>query len=84
MGQLTMKDIFALCATLQKQGMTMKEIKALPIYLGDDDELNGIHTGWALDFIDPSNTTEDDEWIIDMINENPGNIKLNGKAVVIS
>ena len=84
MEQLTINDILALCARLKQKGMTMDEIKALPIYLGDDDELNGIHCGWALDFVDSNNTTEDDKWIVDMINENSCNIKLNGKAVVIS
>ena len=84
MDQLTINDILVLCARLKKEGMTMEEIRLLPIYLGDDDELNGIHTGWALDFVDSNNTTEDDEWLVDMINENRNNIKLDGKAVVIS
>ncbi len=84
MDQLTINDILALCAKLKANGMTMEEIKALPIYLGDDDELNGIHCGWALDFVDSNNTTEDDEWMVEMINERRGNIKLDGKAVVIS
>ena len=84
MDQLTINDILALCARLRGTGMTMDEIKALPIYLGNDDELNGIHTGWALDFIDANNTTDDDEWMVDMINEDRCNVKLDGKAVVIS
>ena len=84
MDQLTINDILALCAKLKNKGMTMEEIRMLPIYLGDDDELNGIHTGWALDFVDSNNTTEDDEWLVEMINENRYNIKLDGKAVVIS
>lgn len=84
MDQLTINDILALCARLRQRGMTMEEIKALPIYLGNDDELNGIHTGWALDFIDSNNTTEDDGWLVEMINEDSHNIKLDGKAVVIS
>lgn len=84
MDQLTINDILALCARLRQKGMTMEEIKALPIYLGDDDELNGIHTGWALDFIDSNNTTEYDEWMVGMINEDRNNIKLDGKAVLIS
>ena len=84
MDQLTMNDILALCARLKKEGMTMEEIRLLPIYLGDDDELNGIHTGWALDFIDSNNTTDEDEWMVEMINERRHNIKLDGKAVVIS
>lgn len=84
MDQLTINDILALCARLKKEGMTMEEIRLLPIYLGDDDELNGIHTGWALDFVDSNNTTDEDEWIVEMINERRHNIKLDGKAVVIS
>ena len=84
MDQLTINDILALCARLRGTGMTMEEIKALPIYLGDDDELNGIHTGWGLDFVDSNNTTEEDEFLVEMINENSNNIQLDGKAVVIS
>lgn len=84
MDQLTINDILALCARLRGTGMTMEEIKALPIYLGDDDELNGIHTGWALDFVDANDTDEDNMYLVKMINEDSCNIKLNGKAVVIS
>jgi hypothetical protein len=84
MDQLTINDILALCARLRGTGMTMEEIKALPIYLGNDDELNGIHTGWALDFVDSHNTTDEDEFLVEMINEDSQNIKLDGKAVVIS
>lgn len=84
MDQLTINDILALCARLRQKGMTMEEIKALPIYLGDDDELNGIHTGWALDFIDANDTDEDNVYLVEMINEDRNNIKLNGKAVLIS
>ena len=58
MEQLTINDIFVICAHLRQKGMTIEEIKALPIYLGDDDELNGIHTAWALDFIDSKHPTD--------------------------
>ena len=64
--------------------MTMEEIKALPISLGDDDELNGIHCGWALDFVDYNDTDEDNVYLVEMINEDSNNIELNGKAVLIS
>ena len=84
MEQLTINDIFTFCAHLRASGMTMEEIKALPIYLGNDDEVNGIHTGWALDFIDSNNTNDEDEWMVEMINEDRYNVKLDGKAVVIS
>lgn len=84
MDQLTMRDILGLCARLRAEGMTMEEIKALPIYLGDDDELNGIHCGWALDIVDSNNTDEDNVYLVEMINEDRNNIELNGKAVLIS
>lgn len=84
MEQLKIRDIFILCAKLRADGMSMEDIKDLPIYLGNDDEVNGIHTGWALDFIDSNNTTDEDEWMVEMINEDRFNVKLNGKAVVIS
>lgn len=84
MDQLTINDILALCARLQRSGMTLEEIKALPIYLGNDDELNGIHTAWALDFVDSNNTTDEDEFLVEMINEDSHNIELNGKAILIS
>mgnify|MGYP003484048606 CR=1 FL=1 len=85
MDQLTINDILALCARLRGTGMTMEEIKALPVYLGDDDELNGIHCGWHTNLVD-SNDTEDEDnvYTVDLINENRCNIKLNGKAVLIS
>lgn len=85
MDQLTINDIFALCAKLRQEGMTMDEIRELPVYIGNDNELNGIHCGGYTDFVD-SNATEDEDnmYLVGMINENRNNIKLNGKAVVIS
>lgn len=84
MDQLTINDIFAFCAQLKQHGMTMEEIKSLPIYLGDDDELNGIHCAWCTDFVDANDTDEDNQHLVEMINEDRCNIKLDGKAVVIS
>ena len=85
MGQLTIGDILAMIKRLKDKGMSLKEIGALPIYLGDDDELNGIHCGWALDVVDADNDEEDNMYLVEMINENRCNIKLeNGKAILIS
>ena len=80
--QLKMDDILTFCGTLRAQGMTMEEIKALPVYLGDDDELNGIHTAWYTNLVDPNEP--DDKDFVEMINEDRCNIKLEGKAVLIS
>lgn len=83
--QLTMNHILAFCAELRAKGMTMEEIKALPIYLGDDDELNGIHCGWYTNLVDANDTEdEDNAYTVELINERRGNIELKGKAILIS
>lgn len=80
--QLTMGTILQLVKELQKQGMTTKEIAELPIYLGRDDELNGIHTGWYAQLIDPNN--EDDADFVELIEEDCCNVAIKGKAILIS
>jgi hypothetical protein len=80
-----MDNILAFCAELREQGMTMEEIKALPIYLGDDDELNGIHCGWYTNLVDANDTEDEDNvYTVKLINERRGNIELKGKAILIS
>ena len=85
MDQLTIGDILTFCAELRQKGMTMEEIKSLPVYLGNDNELNGIHTAGYTNLVD-SNDTEDEDnvYSVELINEDSQNIELNGKAVLIS
>lgn len=81
MSQLTLGVILDTVEEL-KRNMTDEEIKALPIYLGDDDELNGIHCGWYVDVL-----TEGDplsESMIELINEDGGNIQFQNKAILVS
>ena len=52
MKQLKVGDILKFVAEMQKEGMRTKAITELPVYLGQDDELNGIHTGWYVNLID--------------------------------
>ena len=80
--QLKMENILAFCSELRAQGMTTEEIKALPVYLGNDDELNGIHCGWYTNLVDPNNPENAD--LVEMINEDRCNIKIKGKAILIS
>lgn len=82
MKQLTMGQILALVKEYKKAGMTQKEINELPIYIGDDDELNGIHCSWYAQIVDPNN--EDDIDLVEMINERRGNYEITGKAILIS
>lgn len=82
MDQLKMGKIMQLIVDLQKEGMTIKEIAELPVYIGNDDELNGIHTAWYVQPIDINN--EDDEDFVELINEDHHNIELKGTSILIS
>ena len=86
MKQLTLGDILNFVKELKESGMTAKEITSLPVYLGDDDELNGIHCGWYTNLVNADNTTDEDEaYVVELINARWGNIKLeHGKAMLIS
>ena len=85
MRQLTFGDILEFAEVLKKEkGLTDKELKELPVYIGDDDELNGVHCAWDCSIVDADD--ECDEDIVEMINENYGNYKLEGRdsAILIS
>ena len=82
MNQLTVGDILKFVSELQKAGMSTNAIAELPIYLGNDDELNGIHCGWYTNFIDSNNPEDAD--LVGLINEDRCNIELKGKAILIS
>lgn len=82
MGQLTLGQILDFAAQLRREGMPLEEFRNMPIYLGNDDELNGIHCGWYTNLVDINN--EEDADLVEMINEDRCNIELKGKAILIS
>lgn len=82
MNQLKLGTILAAISDLRDSGMSMKEIAELPVYIGNDDELNGIHCAWYAQPIDANN--KDDEGFVELINEDSCNIELKGKAILIS
>lgn len=84
MKQLTLGDLLDFAADLRRKNMSLEEFRALPIYIGDDDELNGIHCGWCLDIVDANNDDENNQYLVEMINEDYGNHELKGKAILIS
>lgn len=85
MDQLKVKDIINAINEIAKQeNMTRAEVLELPIYLGRDDELNGIHTGWYVNLVDSDDDNEDNQYLVDMISEDRCNVELNGKAILIS
>ena len=85
MKQLTLGDILEFAEMLKKETfLTEEDIKALPVYIGDDDELNGIHCSWNCSIVDADDEYDAD--IVEMINERRGNYKLTGRdsAILIS
>ena len=82
MKQCTLGNVLAVISELKEQGMSLKDIAELPVYIGDDDELNGIHCAWYAQTVDPNN--EDDADLVEMINERSGNYEIKGKAILIS
>lgn len=81
MGQLTLKDIYELANKLLKKG---EDISQYQIYLGNDDELNGIHCGWYTNLLDVNDADENNQCMIEMINEDSCNIELENKGILIS
>lgn len=81
-GQLTLKDIYDVVKELIEKG---EDLSKYPVYLGNDDELNGAHTGWYVNVLDIDDTDENNQYIIDMINEDGCNVTYTkGKAILIS
>lgn len=81
-GQLTVRELIKGIAELTET-METEDILNIPIYIGDDDELNGIHCAWYRQTVDTNK--EDDAALVELINENSGNIELKkGKAILIS
>lgn len=80
--QLTLGQILDFAAQLRREGIPLEEFRALPVYLGNDDELNGIHCAWYTNMVDVNNPEDAD--FVEMINEDRCNIEIKGKAILIS
>lgn len=82
--QLKVRDFTNMIIRLKQSGMSLEEINELPIYIGDDDELNGIHCGWYCQVIDSNDDDEDTQYLVEMINNYGSNNELKGKGILIS
>ena len=79
--QLTMQSILEVALKLEKQGLDLSKIK---VFLGNDDELNGIHNAWYCELVE-NDGEEENTMIVDLINENIGSsVKENEKFILIS
>jgi hypothetical protein len=80
MEQLKIKDLEKLIEKLKKKYPL--DYQEIPVYIGDDDELNGIHTGWYCEVVDEKDESCED--LIEMIKDNYGNVRFEKKAILIS
>lgn len=82
MDQLTINDILYMVKVLKEErGMSMADILKLPVYIGDDDELNGIHCGWECCIVDADDS--EDAYLIEMINDRSSNNQLTGNNTAL-
>ena len=81
MSQLTLKNIYDLANKLLENG---EDLSQYPIYIGDDDELNGIHCGWYTNILDVNDKEESNQDLINMINEDYHCTELKNKGILIS
>ena len=82
MRQLTVNDILYMIKVLkQERGMLMSDILKLPVYIGDDDELNGVHCGGECRIVDADD--KEDEYYVEMINERSRNHQLTGNNTAL-
>jgi hypothetical protein len=79
MGQLTLKAIFDIALELLEKG---EDLDKYPVYLGNDDELNGIHNGWYTNVLDVKD--EDCADFIYLIEEYRCTTDLKDKGILIS
>ena len=79
--QLTMQSILEVALKLEEQGLDLSKIR---VFLGDDDELNGVHNAWYCELVE-NDGEEENNMIVDLINENIGNnVEENEKFILIS
>ena len=80
--QLTMEKILNVALAMKQKGIDLSKIK---VFLGNDDELNGIHNAWYCKLI-TNNGQENNDFIVDLINEDYNNNKVekDEKFILIS
>ena len=80
--QLTMEKILNVALAMKQKGIDLSKIK---VFLGNDDELNGIHNAWYCELI-TNYGQEDNDFIVDLINEDCNNNKVekDEKFILIS
>lgn len=81
MNQLTVRDLEKMVNRVKG----LKNYQDIPVFLGDDDELNGIHYGWYIEVIRANVKDLDTKYTNDLVkNALPINKELPTKYILIS
>ena len=80
MTQLTLKDLAEFIQLCKENNVPLDT----PVYLGDDDELNGIHCAWYVNIVENNEGNEDEEYLMSMINDRAGNNTAKDINILIS
>ena len=80
--QLKVGDLLARILLLKKEGMSDSEIRELPIFVGDDEELNGIHEVYFSQVI--AKNKNNDKYFFELIEQGHGCVPAQGRALLIS
>lgn len=77
-----MLEIYNKALELKNKGVDLSKIR---VYLGNDEELNGVHNAYYCELI-KNNGTEDSNYVVDLINEDFNNNLLdkNENFILIS
>ena len=78
MEQLNLQAVYDICIELKSKG---EDLSKYQVYLGRDDELNGIHTGWYINILDKS---EDNSDLLELIAEDCCNVEFREKGILFS
>lgn len=73
------QDIYNLLKDLKSKGANLKNVN---IYIGNDEELNGIHSAFCIDIINTLDK-DDKDYFIEMINNDYTNIEYNEEKINI-
>lgn len=86
MKMLTVGDLYEFIHYLKStKGLKESDIKKMPIYIGDDDELNGVHSAFFINGVDPENSEDSDNaYNLELIEERAGNVPITGFSLLIS
>ena len=58
--QLTMQSILEVALKLEEQGLDLSKIR---VFLGNDDELNGVHNAWFCELVE-NDGEEENNYIV--------------------